>query len=346
MNLVPFNNDSNLPAYLLDAGDLLDINKEVVRAAAFPSLSIKGMKFTIIKDNVKKIVTKPDDDEEVAQSLGVVIVRANMNAKTFYAKKYVEGESDGVRPDCYSYDGVAPSSNAPNPQAKKCAACPNNVWGSRMGDGDRDGEEKKGKACNDNIRLAVSAPDVLDPMLLRVPPKSIKPLRETLKLISSRKVPYNAVVVKIAFNRDEPSPVLTFKPIGLVDDAGYRNIKEIYDGEVVRAIVGLDDNGHSDPVEADKPKVDADELDAALAARSVTNKAAAKSKVTTDDLDDELDAPAPKPKAEPKPEPKVEAAPKPKAEADEDDTPPAPKVSKGASNLLADLDDLLGGKDD
>jgi len=342
MNLVPFSNDSALPAYLMDVdADMLAINKEVVRNAPFPTLSIKGMKFTVVKDGVKKIITKPDDDEEIAQSIGVVLVRVNMNAKTFYAKKYVEGESDGARPDCYSFDGVVPSPNSPTPQAKKCAACPHAVWCSRMGDGDREGEEKKGKACNDNIRIAVSAPDKMEPMLLRVPPKSIKPLRDTLKMIASRKVPYNAAVIKVAFNRDEPSPVLTFKPVGLVDDASYRAIKEAYDGEVVRAIVGADDHG-IEPSDVDAaPKVSPDELDAAIAARAATKQAAEKSKKSVaDDLDDIIPA-----KAEPKPEPKVEAkAAKPKAEPKED--APAAPVSKGAAGLLADLDDLLGGKDD
>ena len=91
----------------------------------------------ISKDGVRKVLTKPDDPDEVAQNIGVVVIRANMKSKVFYLKKYNEGDSDGARPDCYSYDGEAPSANSPTPQAKKCAICPHNVWGSRVGDGDR-----------------------------------------------------------------------------------------------------------------------------------------------------------------------------------------------------------------
>lgn len=339
MQLVPFDSSANLPAYLTDATDLLDINKEVVKAAAFPVMSIKGMKFTLVRDGVKKVLTKPDDPDEVAQSIGVVFLRANLHAKTFYAKKYSEGDSDGQRPDCYSYDGVAPSPNSVAPQSKKCAVCPHNQWGARVSE---DGEAK-GKACSDNARIAISTPDQLNPTLLRVPPASLKGLKEMLKIVASRKVPYNAVVVKIGFDREAPSPKLTFKPVGLMDDVGYAGVKALYEDETVRAIVGLDDVAQEGAVETKaEVKVDADELDAALAAREVTRKAAAETKPKAEEdapkprsravpqPKDEDDEPAPVAKAEPKPEPKAE--------------PPAKKSS--ASDLLADLDDLLGTKDD
>lgn len=362
MNIIKFEGSANLPAYLNDSVDL-SMNDEVVRSPAFPSLSIKGMKFTINRDGAKTVLTKPDDPDEVAQHIGVVFLRANMNAKTFYAKKYSEGDSDGARPDCYSFDGDAPSPHAPDPQSKKCHICPHNQWGSRIGDGDRDGgEEKKGKACQDNARIAVSAPDKIEPMLLRVPPKSLKPLRELFKAVKARKYPYNSVVVKLGFDRNEPSPVLTFKPVGLMDDAGYAKIKAMFDDELVRGIVGLDDTGHTDAADTTrKGSVDTDELDAAIAARDATRKAAEKAKapkVDEDDIDDIIGTPKAAPKEEPKPEPK-KAAPKTEAPkkaapkeydlggAEEDEAPKAvPKKDAGSNKLLDDLDDLLGNKDD
>jgi hypothetical protein len=338
MKLVPFESQSNLPAYLTDTAGLLDINKEVVRAAAFPVMSIKGMKFTHVQDGVKKVLTKPDDPEEVAQSIGVVFLRANMHAKTFYMKKYSEGDSEGARPDCYSYDGVAPSANAQAPQSKKCAVCVHNQWGSRVGDGDGAGAgEGKGKACQDNARIAISTPDNMNPTLLRVPPASLKGLKEMLKVVSSRKVPYNAVVVKIGFDREAPSPKLTFKPVGLMDDAGYQTVKALYEDDIVRAIVGLDDVAPEAGEPKAAPKVDADELDAALAAREATQKAKAKAKVEVDLSDDE-----PAPKVEKKAKPKTA----PVVDEDESPIPPKPEKKASASDLLDDLDTLLGNKDD
>lgn len=351
MSIVPFDSDKNLPAYLTSGVRRADINNDIAVGAAFPTMSIKGMKFTIARDGVRKVLTKPDDPDEVAQNIGVVIVRANMNSKVFYLKKYAEGDSEGARPDCYSYDGVAPSPNSPNPQAKKCSICPNNVWGSRVGDGDKpaDGSEKKGKACSDNARLAISAPDKLEPMLLRVPPASLKALREAAKIMSQRKLDYNMVLMKIGFDRDAPSPKLTFKPVGLLDDGTYQEVNALYDEDTVRSIVGAEDHGVEGVAPEPKPAaVDADELDAALAAREVTQKAKAAPKapaVSTDELDDMLggvkeEAPKPAPKA-------AKAAPKPVAEEPAPTPPPnAEKPAGGASSLLSDLDDLLGNKDD
>ena len=338
MNIIPFDGGSKLPAYITNSEALADINKEVVSSAAFPVVSIKGKVFTVVKDGVKTIITKPDDPDEVAQHIGVVFVRANMHAKTFYLKKYSDGDSDGARPDCYSFDGKEPSPNSENPQAKKCAICPHNQWGSRTSE---DGEGK-GKACQDNARIAVSQPDSIEPMLLRVPPASLKPLREMLKIIAARKIPYNAVVVKLGFDREAPSPKLTFKPVGLLPDDVYRTVSEAYDGELVRGIVGLDDapGAVTQAPAEDKPAIDTDELDAALAAREATNKASAKAKAkpAPEPQDEEVQQAAPveeKPKASAKP--RAKPAPEPQ---DED------AGSDKGSKLLADLDSLLGDTDD
>jgi hypothetical protein len=57
-----------------------------------------------------------------------------------------------VPPDCFAIGPnpltLVPSPNSPDPQAKTCAECPNNAWGSKG----------KGKACNNERRLAVLPP--------------------------------------------------------------------------------------------------------------------------------------------------------------------------------------------
>lgn len=265
MDIIPFDSAENLPAFAKDASLVKDLNKEVVRAAAYTVMSIKGKQFTVVRDGVRTVLTKPDDPDEVAQNIGAVIVRANMHAKTYYARKYSGEDSEGARPDCYSMDGISPSPNALNPQSDKCATCPHNQWGSRISE---DGQSK-GKACQDNARLAISQPDKMEPMLLRVPPASLKGLKEALKIVASRKLPYNGAIMKIGFDRDAPSPKLTFKPVGLLNDTGYGAVKAAYDDEVVRAIVGLDDFApeHGGDAPQPEPAIEADELDAAIAAK-------------------------------------------------------------------------------
>ncbi len=353
-----------LPAYLVaHAESGASVNKDVFTAAAFPSISIKGKVFTLARDGVRKPIMKPGDDgDEVAQSIGVVVVRANMKAKTFYMQRFSEDNSEGLRPDCYSYDGDRPSPNSPHIQATRCAICKQNEWGSRTSQDGND-EARKGKACSDNARLAIATPDSIDqPMLIRVPPASLKNLREAVKVINTRKIPYNAVVMKIAFDHEAASPKLTFKPIALVEETIYRQVEEAYDSETVRAIVGVDDLGEpGEPAQA-KPAVDTDELDAAIAAREVTQKAARKSGVaSTDDIADAVAAPAPAPAAKKAAKKAstlddeledlvggIEAAAKPKAAAPAPAPAPAPaaKVSSGGGSLLDEIDDILGSTDD
>lgn len=126
--IVPFGQNARLPAYVTNKKVLIDVNKDVVTTAPYPALSIKGKVFTLVQDNERRVMTRPDDPEEVLQSINVALVRLNMNHKVFYARRYAEGESDGQRPTCYSNDGIAPSAEAAEPQAKKCALCPHNQF--------------------------------------------------------------------------------------------------------------------------------------------------------------------------------------------------------------------------
>lgn len=329
-NIVPFTATGALPSTVVNRQKLIDVNKDIVTTAPFPTLSIKGKVFTLVQDNEKKVLTKPDDPDEVLQSVTAAVLRINMVAKTFYAKRYSEDDSEGARPDCYSFDGQAPSQHSPNPQSPKCALCPHNQWGSRVSD-DNTG---KGKACADNARMAIADANHLDkPMLLRVPPASLRPLKDALKMVKQRGLQYNEVTFKIGFDKEAPSPKLTFKPVGVLDDASYNKACELFDGEIIRAIVGADDDV-AVAAALPAPAAEPDELDAALAARNATRKAAAAPAATADDVADTAPPkPVTKPAAKAPAKPVAKPAAKPAA-ADEGDT------------MLTELDGLLGNLDD
>lgn len=319
--VVPFTSTGDLPSTIVNRQRLIDVNKDIVTTAPFPSLSIKGKVFTLVQDNERKVLTKPDDPDEVLQSVNAAVLRINIHAKTYYAKRYSEDESEGARPDCYSFDGQVPSPHAPNKQSEKCAVCPHNQWGSRISD-DNTG---KGKACADNARVAIADANHLDkPMLLRVPPASLRPLKDALKMVKQRGLQYNEVIYKIGFDKEAPSPKLTFKPVGVLGDAEYSKACEMFEGEIVRAIVGADEDASHAVAALPAPDAeDTDELNAALVARDATRKAATAKPAAPEK------APA-KPKAEAKPAVKPAAKPA----ADEGDT------------MLTELDGLLGNLDD
>lgn len=347
-NIVPFAS-GQLPAYLQNrkaAASLL--NKDVVTAAAYPSLSIKGKVFTLVKDGERKVMMKPDAPDETMQFIELNVIRANAKNRVFYAESYVEGESDNARPTCQSNDGITPSVHSEKPQAKKCAICPQAVWGTKLKD---DGTPGEGTACSVNTRLAVTAPDDLKNMfLLRVPAGSRKNYADAVKLGDARGIPYNALVLKVGFDPLAPSPKLTFKPVGLLSDAAHAAVTELYEDDLTREIVGL---GAEIVPPVQPGSVEADELDAAIAAKQVTDTAAkpapgrvaprAKAAPAASDASaqpatdisamDEVPAPA-KPAVKPAAAP---AAVKPTA---------APAASTGMDNLLGELEDLLGNTDD
>lgn len=237
MNIIPFDSSSNLPAFLKKV-DVASLNSDLTAHAGggFPVISIKGKVFAVVRDGEREIQMNPKDPDSAATSLNVVLLKANKGtSKVFYLKGYDKDTSEGQKPDCYSSDGVEPAADSQNKQAKKCATCPHNQWGSRI-------SEKgatKGKACSDTVRMAVApAGQINDAMLLRVPPASIKALGEYGQMLAKRGVGYNMVVTKVGFDLQAESPKLTFAPVGLLDDAGWSEVQEVIESDVVANILG------------------------------------------------------------------------------------------------------------
>lgn len=235
-NIIPFESN-NLPAYLANV-DTATLNSDLTSHAGsgFPTISIKGKVFTVVRDGERTILTKDVDGEKIpAPSIDVVLLKANKTtSKVFYIKGYQEG-AENVKPDCFSNDGTNPDSSIEAPQAKSCATCPHNEWGSKIGDNGA----TKGKACQDAVRMAIATPDQLnDPYLIRVPPASIRSLGEYGAMLKKRGVGYNAVITKIGFDMESPSPKLTFKPVGFLDEAGFNSTQEVVQSDVVKNILG------------------------------------------------------------------------------------------------------------
>ena len=237
MNIIPFDGSKNLPAFLKQV-DIAALNADLTSHAGggFPVISIKGKVFAVVRDGDREIMMNPLDPDSAATSIDVVLLKANKGtSKVFYLKGYDKDTSEGQKPDCYSADGIEPAADSQNKQAKKCATCAHNQWGSRI-------SEKgatKGKACSDTVRMAVAAAGQLnDPMLLRVPPASIKALGEYGQSLAKRGVGYSMVVTKVSFDITAESPKLSFRPIGLLDDAGWQEVQSISSSDIVNSILG------------------------------------------------------------------------------------------------------------
>jgi hypothetical protein len=290
--------------------------------SGFPILSIKGKVWKVVRGkDGGQIVTNEDGDPR--SSIEVVILKANPHlSKVYYAKGYVEGSDE--KPSCYSNDGIAPAADAVEPQSKKCATCKWNQWGSKITE-----SGSKAKACSDSRRIAVApVGQINDPMLLRVPAASLKPLAEYGQMFAKKGVPYQAVVTKMSFVAEAASPILAFKYVNFLDADQAAQVREAMESDTVAQIIGVAEGGNDFHDEVETPKVEAKpsplptSTSAPMAAAPAVKKPS-KAAVTEDDIPDDI----------------VKAEPKATAK-------PAPKVAKDADDLESALDAVLGDSDD
>ena len=219
------------------------------QSTGFPVISIKGSKYHIRRGDQTELVTTTDG-ETPAASLKLVIIKTHAGlAKTYFENSYTEGADS--KPTCYSVDGVAPARDAEERQAKNCSTCPHNQWGSRITEAGG-----KAKLCSDVKRLAVSSPNQInDPMLLRVPPSSLKKWNEYTSLLSKRGCSPAHVITKVSFDPTVAYPSINFDAVEFITDEIVEQLEVVMDDPVLDTIVGTNE-GSVDPdaPEAPAPK--------------------------------------------------------------------------------------------
>jgi hypothetical protein len=315
-----------------------------------------------------------NDEGEAMPSIELVLLRANPHpAKTYYETQFEEGSSEPPR--CFSADGQKPDPSVQNPISRSCAACPKNVWGSKLTP-----SGAKSRACSDVRRMAVAfAHEIAEKgkdatqLLLRVPPASLNPLKDYAeKVLEPRGLQYFMLVTKVGFDANVAHPKLTFRPKRLLNEEEAEAVVALRDSEDARRILaeaaefdaagttgdGEVSDGESDEAKAPapaaantrkakaRPAEEEDFEEPTPPAPAKKAKAAPAPVALDDDEEDEWPAPAPAPKAKAK----KKAAPAPVADEDDDGEEPAPapaaKPAKAkvaaAAPAAADEDDFEG----
>lgn len=233
--LTAFDNDSMaLPAHLQATfAGMTNTELSTGVSGGYPVLSYKGKSWALNHNGTREVLMRPGTDDEPATHLEIVIIKANgALSKVYYEGGYVDGSID--KPDCYSNDGIAPGLDAAKPQCKSCGACPHNIFGSRISE-----NGGKGKACSDSRRVAiVSAGNLDQPMLLRVPAATLKDLAQYAETLTRRNAPYAAVVTKIGFDPNEAYPKFTFKPLRWLTAEEAKVVSATMKSDVVTQILG------------------------------------------------------------------------------------------------------------
>ena len=130
------------------------------------------------------------EPEMVKEITGVIVDHYGPNA--FWAKKY-SGEKNP--PDCASLDGKT-GVERDGGEARSCRTCPRNQWGSA--------EDGIGKACKNMHRIYLLTEGNMLPILLTLPPTSIKAFADYLgKRVVSRGLRSYEVLTRVSLRREK-----------------------------------------------------------------------------------------------------------------------------------------------
>ena len=241
----------NKPAYLTQnssAGNTTFM-APIGAGLSLPRLSFRGGAWRIISPDAEEEILKNDRNEPV-RSIQIVPVAANNGIyKTWYAKAYTPGQEPDA-PACWSSDGVTPAASSTSPQATACASCPQNQFGSRINP-----NGSKVKACTDNKRILVVAPDDLDGDLFTIsmPVMTLKEWNAYLNTLSRHDVPVDGVITQVTIDATVEYAKLSFSFSGWLPDGGYDKIKARQADEVVAAFRGGETTPAAAPAAAPAP---------------------------------------------------------------------------------------------
>ncbi len=211
--------------------------------SGFPVISYRGRTWRIRKGGEEQVYL--NEQQEAIQSIEVVMLKSNpVPSKVHYDDKYTEG--DQSPPRCWSANGVQPDDGVIKPISPTCAACPKNVWGSKVTD-----EGKKSRACSDVRRVAIAfchqleefvagsrVKDDIDVLLLRIPPATLNPLKDYAeKVLKPKGVPPYIVITKIGFDTEVSYPKLAFKALRFLSEPEITVAMELREGEDTRRIL-------------------------------------------------------------------------------------------------------------
>lgn len=206
-----------VPAFLKAEVDT--ITKSLMGGGSQKNLSIKGSRFRMMVGG-EQVGVRPD------AFLNVVIVNASEKVgRTFFNKKYVEGEN--LTPVCWTADGIRPNPKSEIPQNALCAGCPQDVSGSG---------DQGTKACKFSRKLAIVFADDIngDVYSMTLPAKSIfgkaegtdMPLMAYANFLGARGCPITGVVTQMYFDLNAAVPKLFFKAARPLTEDEYRTCQE------------------------------------------------------------------------------------------------------------------------
>jgi hypothetical protein len=200
-----------------------------------PHVSIGGNRFTLV-DAANNEIPVPTFDPKLGVYLDACIVDVNdVMSRVYFAGQY-DPNAEGVRPDCFSDNGVGPSVSANSPQSPTCAACPQALWTKVNNQGN------KVPWCTQKQKMALLIPGMSTLFLLALPPGSHGLLREYVNLCKGNGVNIANLVTRISF---ASQGVLQFQAVSYIDEPTAQLRQAAYIEKKTDDLVGRNDVARS-----------------------------------------------------------------------------------------------------
>lgn len=233
----------------LDSSIMDVMAEELGEDAVIPYDRIKipsggGIAFEIPSDDPDN----PDSEKEIE---GIIVYAQSVNA-------YWENAYDGANtpPSCSSADGKT-GLNIETGEVHNCKHCPFNEFGS--------GDDKKGKACKNMKRLYILRTGAPLPVVLTLPPTSIKPYTDYVgRQIVTKGLRTHHVITKITLKKEKSGTGIAyskaqFAKVGKVPEAMKANLTELYNSLKESVIsIGVDSEDYDRP--ANETAADSEEF--------------------------------------------------------------------------------------
>jgi hypothetical protein len=159
-----------------------------------------------------------DSNDTVRDFVGVILMSHGRNIlwdKKFGSPESRDADGNTRPPACVSNDAVTasprpgfahlalqrqglPTIEATGQEIIACSSCPYNQWGSKPLLSYVDNPNAKGKACTNQRSVYVLTPDRQVPVELVLPPTSLTPYDEYLRLLLNQSVPVQLVLTRFS----------------------------------------------------------------------------------------------------------------------------------------------------
>lgn len=194
---LPARIETNLQIARFDAGELADV---LTTNMGPTGLSAQDLDRVIVPPGGGLAFAVPtlEGEESIQELEGVIVAFRNANA---YWSVSLDESGGGSPPDCASADGIYGNGDP----GGSCELCPMNQFGSSP--------KGEGKACKNTIQLFLCRPDDLLPLVISCPPTSIKAVRQYMRRLSSKALPYFAVITRLKLQREKSGAGITYSEI-------------------------------------------------------------------------------------------------------------------------------------